>query len=107
MSLQPDTWTRKTRDAWQAAEVAAREAKHREFGLPHLLQALVSQENGLVPALLQAAGVAPALASRLAEEALAKLPKVQGGVPPVPGVQGGEVTPQKRVTDDRTLEKKR
>ena len=79
MSLQPDTWTRKTRDAWQAAEVAAREAKHREFGLPHLLQALVSQENGLVPALLQAAGVAPALASRLAEEALAKLPKVQGG----------------------------
>ena len=79
MSLQPDTWTRKTREAWLAAQKAAQDAQHRESEPAHLLIALVEQADGLVPALLSKVGVAPALAKRHAEESLAKLPRVQGG----------------------------
>ncbi len=79
MSLQPESWTRKTREAWGAAEKAARERQHREVGPAHLLLALLKQEAGLVPALLARVGIAPALAERHAEETLTRLPRVQGG----------------------------
>ncbi|RMH04423.1 MAG: AAA family ATPase [Planctomycetota bacterium] len=77
--MNPERWTRKTREAFQAAERLVRERGHRALTPAHLLHALASQEDGLVPALLHRTGVAPALALRLAEEELDRLPRVQGG----------------------------
>jgi len=68
-----------TREAWMAAQAAAQERQHREIEIGHLLIALLKQADGLVPALLTKAGVAPALAMKHAEDALGKLPRVQGG----------------------------
>ena len=77
--IRPETWTRKTREAFQAAETLTRDAGHREILPAHLLRALVQQENGLVPALLAKVGVAAQLVDSLAEEATAALPRVDGG----------------------------
>ncbi|MHC4836940.1 MAG: Clp protease N-terminal domain-containing protein, partial [Planctomycetota bacterium] len=77
--MNPERWTQKTREAVQDAEGRARQASHRELQVPHLLQALAEQGQGLVPALLSKVGVAPALAVRLAQDELDKLPKVEGG----------------------------
>ena len=68
-----------TREAWLAAPKAAQERQHRAIEPGHLLIALLQQAEGLVPALLTKAGVAPALALKHAEEAVGKLPRVQGG----------------------------
>ncbi len=76
--MQPDRWTVKTREAFQAAERIARERRHRFLVPAHLLLALLDQAEGLVPALLTKAGVAPALGRSLAEEALGRLPRVEG-----------------------------
>jgi ATP-dependent Clp protease ATP-binding subunit ClpB len=77
--MNPERWTQKTREAVQDAEGRARQASHRELQVPHLLQALAEQGQGLVSALLSKVGVAPALAVRLAQDELDKLPKVEGG----------------------------
>ncbi|TAH37468.1 MAG: ATP-dependent chaperone ClpB [Planctomycetota bacterium] len=77
--MQPERWTQKTREAFQEAEREARERGHRGVQPAHLLEVLLKQTEGLVPALLNKAGVTPVLARRYAEEELAKLPKVEGG----------------------------
>ena len=77
--MNPEQWTRKTREAFQAAERLVRERSHRALTPAHLLLALVGQEEGLVAGLLSKTGAGPALAARLAEDQLAKLPRVQGG----------------------------
>ncbi len=71
-------WTQKTRKALQAAQKLAHQRKHGAITPAHLLLALLQQEDGLVPAVLHRAGVALTLASRLAEDALAKEAHVEG-----------------------------
>lgn len=77
--IRPETWTQKTREAFQGAEGICRTSQHRELQPAHLLIALLEQAGGLVPSLLTKVGVAPALAHTLAEDQLAKLPRVDGG----------------------------
>ena len=77
--MKPDIWTQKTVAALQDAERCTRELSHREITPSHLFLALLKQENGLVPALLAKTELSPMLAESLANQELAKLPKVQGG----------------------------
>lgn len=76
--MNPEQWTQKTREAVQACEQVARTHSHGEIYPAHLLLALLEQEDGLVPSLLTKLGVAPALCHSHAQDALAKLPRVEG-----------------------------
>ncbi len=73
-----DRFTLKAQEAVQEAARRGREEGHPEITPEHLAVALVSQDGGTVPALLERIGVAaPALAADLEEE-LRRLPRVSG-----------------------------
>ncbi|MHB8671403.1 MAG: ATP-dependent Clp protease ATP-binding subunit [Acidimicrobiales bacterium] len=78
MALDPNRWTHKTQEAFQAALELARERHHPELAPEHLLAALVGQADGVVLPVLQRAGLAPLAVRNRAEEALAKLPQAYG-----------------------------
>ncbi len=76
--MKLDKLTVKSRDALAAAEAVARRRDHQEVSGIHVLEALIEQEGGLVPTLLERAGVAIAeLRQHMASE-LDRLPKVSG-----------------------------
>jgi ATP-dependent Clp protease ATP-binding subunit ClpB len=52
--------------------------QHQQIDVEHLLLALLEQEDGLAPAILQKADVAPATIRERVERELARLPKVSG-----------------------------
>jgi len=70
--------TVKLQDALQAASSHAMRRNHQGIDVEHVLLALLDQEGGTGPALLEQAGVALAAARQAAEQALNKLPQVQG-----------------------------
>ena len=78
-SFRPETWTQKTREAFQSAEQICRTEKHPEMQPAHLLGALLAQPNGLVPSLLTKIGVAPALVETTLHASFSKMPRVEGG----------------------------
>ncbi|MEO7837538.1 MAG: AAA family ATPase [Acidimicrobiales bacterium] len=81
MALDPNRWTLKTQEAFNAASDAARAASHPEVTPDHLLLALLGQEETVVLPVLQKLGLAPgALRSRVTE-ALARLPHAYGSDP--------------------------
>src|ERR1022692_3982710 len=73
-----ERFTHKAQEALQRTAQAARAEGHPEATPEHLTQALLLQDEGVVPALLERVGVAPGLAREDVEKELAKLPKVQG-----------------------------
>src|ERR1039457_124147 len=73
-----ERFTHKAQEALQKTAQAARAEGHPEATPEHLTQALLLQDEGVVPALLERVGVAPGLAREDVEKELAKLPKVQG-----------------------------
>jgi len=70
--------TLKLQEALQAASAQAMRRSHQGIDVEHLLLALVEQSDGLTVPLLERAGVAPSAVRSAAEQALAKLPQVQG-----------------------------
>jgi ATP-dependent Clp protease ATP-binding subunit ClpB len=70
--------TVKLQEALQAASAHAMRRSHQGIDVEHLLLALLEQQGGIGPSLLEAAGVSAAAAKQAAEQALAKLPQVQG-----------------------------
>jgi ATP-dependent Clp protease ATP-binding subunit ClpB len=70
--------TLKLQDALQAASAHAMRRSHQGIEVEHLLLALLEQADGLAVPLLERAGVAPKAVQQAAEQALAKLPQVQG-----------------------------
>src|SRR3954454_17582703 len=82
MPLDPNRWTLKTQEAFQAALDNARVRSHPEVTPDHLLAALLGQEEGVVLSVLQRAGVAPLTIRNRTEDALARLPKAYGGNEP-------------------------
>ncbi|MCU1449936.1 MAG: clpB, partial [Acidimicrobiales bacterium] len=66
----------------QAALDNARARSHPEVTPDHLLAALLGQEEGVVLAVLQKAGIAPLTVRNRTEDALARLPKAYGGAEP-------------------------
>ncbi|MEC4889456.1 MAG: ATP-dependent chaperone ClpB [Nitrospira sp.] len=70
--------TVKLQDALQAASSHAMRRNHQGIDVEHVLLALLEQEGGTTSALLEQAGVAVSAARQAAEQALNKLPQVQG-----------------------------
>lgn len=77
--IRMDKLTIKAQEALAASLELAAELGHPEISDLHLLQALVSQEQGAVASILQRIGIAPSQAIGVVEEALSHKPQVSGG----------------------------
>jgi ATP-dependent Clp protease ATP-binding subunit ClpB len=78
MALDPNRFTRKTQEAFGAAQAFARDAGNTEIAPEHLLRALLDQPEGIVSGVLERIGVDVAVTRRHVDEALEKLPRVSG-----------------------------
>src|SRR5471030_822618 len=72
--------TQMSRQAVTDAQNTARRLNHNEVETWHLLSALLAQENGVVPGLLEKLDLAPGAMQLAIERELEKLPKVTGSV---------------------------
>ena len=79
MALDPNRWTLKTQEAFNAAVESARSSDNPEVTPDHLLAALLGQQDGVVLPILQKVGKTPLAVRNDVEAALAKLPKAYGG----------------------------
>ncbi len=70
--------TIKLQEALQTASSHAMRRSHQGMDVEHLLLALLEQDGGTVPAVCERAGVAVTAVKQAVEQALAKLPQVQG-----------------------------
>ena len=73
-----EKWTEAARQALAQAQVLAREMKHQEIDLPHLLLALLKDPGGLPTKLIVAAGGDPEAIRREASRELGQKPRVEG-----------------------------
>ena len=79
MALDPNRWTLKTQEAFNAALQLARTNSNPEVTPDHLLLALLGQEEGVVLPILQKVGKAPLALRNEAESAIEALPSAYGG----------------------------
>jgi ATP-dependent Clp protease ATP-binding subunit ClpB len=79
MALDPNKWTLKTQEAFNAAIKLARDRSNPEVTPDHLLLALLGQEDGLVLPLLTKVGIAVTPLKNSLEDAISKLPRSYGG----------------------------
>ncbi|KAF0233866.1 MAG: ATP-dependent Clp protease ATP-binding subunit [Desulfovibrionaceae bacterium] len=87
-------FTQKSQEAIGQAQAVAVRLGHQQIDAGHLMLALVQQEQGLVPRLLERAGYDVRAYQRALDDELGKLPKVSG-----PGVQPGQVSVTPRVNE--------
>jgi ATP-dependent Clp protease ATP-binding subunit ClpB len=76
--MRPDRLTVKASEALQEAQSLANEHGNAEINPEHLLQALVTQQDGIVPPILQAVGVSPSDVEQKLKAAISRFPRVQG-----------------------------
>jgi len=74
-----ETYTDRARTIVQAAQGLALKSSHQQFAPEHLLRALLDDETGLSSNLIQAAGGRIRQVSDAVDQALAAMPKVEGG----------------------------
>ena len=72
--------TQMSRQAMTDAQNIARRLNHTEVDTWHLFSALVAQENGIVPGLLDKLSIPPAAVQLSVERELERIPKVTGSV---------------------------
>ena len=77
--MQFENYTDRARGLIQAAQTIAVRENHQQFTPEHLLKALLDDQEGLAANLIRAAGGKPEAALQLTDEALDKLPRVEGG----------------------------
>jgi len=77
--MQPDRFTVKSQEAVAAAQQLATARHNPEIAPAHLLAALLAQEDGLVPPILQKLGEDPGAIATKAVEAIEKLPTLSEG----------------------------
>ena len=77
--MQFENYTDRARGLIQAAQTIALRENHQQFTPEHVLKALLDDQEGLAANLIRAAGGQPEKALQLTDEALAKLPQVEGG----------------------------
>ena len=70
--------TKKTIEAIQAAQDTALNYGNTNVDQPHLLYALLVQENGLIPQLVKKLGKDPNVVAGSVERIIGKIPKVSG-----------------------------
>ena len=78
--MDPNKLTVMSRQALTDAQGIARREQHHEVDTWHLLAALLAQENGIVPGLLDKLGIGPGAVDLAVGRELARLPKVSGSV---------------------------
>ena len=78
MALDPNRWTIKTQEAFNAATELARRRSNPEVTPDHLLAALLRQDEGVVLPVLTKVGRQPLSLRNAADEAVAKLPQAYG-----------------------------
>jgi ATP-dependent Clp protease ATP-binding subunit ClpB len=76
--MRPDKLTVKAAEAVQAAQSSALEHGQAEIQPEHLLLALVTQDDGIVPPLLQAVGVAAGALAEKLRQAIGRLSSTAG-----------------------------
>src|SRR5258708_37387370 len=72
--------TQMSRQAVTDAQALARRLNHNEVETWHLLSALLTQENGIVPGLVEKLGLTVSAMQLAVDRELEKLPKVTGSV---------------------------
>ena len=82
MTLDPQRWTVKTREAFQAATTQAAAAGHPYVTPAHLLLALLNQADGVARPLLVAADLDPVAVAASLNERVAREPRAVGGTQP-------------------------
>jgi ATP-dependent Clp protease ATP-binding subunit ClpB len=78
MAFRMEKLTSKSQEALQEAQSTAADAGHQQLSPLHLLDALMTQEQGIVPGLLQKMGVNASQLSKIVKSELARIPKVSG-----------------------------
>ena len=73
-----DNLTQKVQEALKAAQQEAARRNHQAIDSPHVLAALLAQEDGLAPRVVEKAGASAADLRAKAEELLARIPSVSG-----------------------------
>lgn len=71
-------FTLKTQDALQNASALAQTNDHSEIGLEHLLSSLLSQQDGIVPPIVERVGVNVQSLQKQVDDLLGSYPKVTG-----------------------------
>src|SRR6202048_2383425 len=71
-------FTEKSQTALTEAQAIGTRHQHQAVDVEHLALALLEQEEGLVPRLLEKAGVSPDLVKEKLQEALDRIPRVSG-----------------------------
>jgi ATP-dependent Clp protease ATP-binding subunit ClpB len=84
--MDPNRLTQKTQEAFHDAQTKALRFGHTEVDVEHLLMALLEQSDGLIPRLLERAGVDVSALDAAVEQQLEGRPRVSG-----PGAAPGEV----------------
>src|SRR2546426_1623275 len=77
--MQLDRYTVKSQEALERAQRIARERGNPELSPEHLLAALLAEPEGTIAAVLEKLGVPRERLVAETEQALARLPRVQGG----------------------------
>ncbi len=77
--MKLDKFTVKAQEALQEAQAVARKRDHQEILPEHVLSALLGQQDGLVPPLLQRVGAEPKLVQQRLDDELKKTAQVHGG----------------------------
>ena len=76
--MRYDKFTLKAQEALQEADTIAHEYNHQGIDTPHFLKALIEQEDGVIPPLLERLGVDKNILSADLDGVLGSLPKVYG-----------------------------
>jgi ATP-dependent Clp protease ATP-binding subunit ClpB len=86
--------TEKAQDAIRQAQSLAQRGGQSQIDVEHLAAALLSQDGGVVPRIIEKAGGTPAALVQRLRQALERLPRVSG-----PGASSGQVYIAPRVND--------
>ncbi len=77
--MRYDKFTQKAREALLEAQTLAEQYGHSTLEPQHLLKALLIQEGGVVPSVLNRIGADPAMIMQSVDQALAAMPRQEGG----------------------------
>jgi len=91
--MDPNRLTQKSQEALTEAQTLAQRLGHTEVDGEHLLVALLNQQSGLVPRLIERAGASPEDVLREIEAELSRRPKSTG-----PGTAPGQVFVTQRLS---------
>jgi len=74
--MRPDRLTVKAQEALQTAQQQAERRQHPQLDVEHLLLALATQRDGLIPSLLKKLGAAPDQLTARLDRAIERIPGV-------------------------------